>query len=117
MLALLELVRHAHDDGKGEAAIVAAQIRSVRRHYRCHRKRVSRGHSAGGALAAVMGVRYPGLVRAVAVHSGLACGAAKPVVRNRGHAERTGAGCGGSATPRAAAPSKRCGSRCSPSTA
>jgi poly(hydroxyalkanoate) depolymerase family esterase len=65
-------------DGKGEAAIVAAQIRSVRRHYRCHRKRVLvAGISAGGALAAVMGVRYPGLVRAVAVHSGLACGAAK----------------------------------------
>ncbi len=65
-------------EGKGEAAIVAAQIRSVRRHYRCHRKRVLvAGISAGGALAAVMGVRYPGLVRAVAVHSGLACGAAK----------------------------------------
>jgi poly(hydroxyalkanoate) depolymerase family esterase len=64
--------------GAGEAAIVAAQIRSVRRHYRCHRKRVLvAGISAGGALAAVMGVRYPGLVRAVAVHSGLACGAAK----------------------------------------
>src|SRR5258705_6086770 len=27
-------------EGNGEAAIVAAQIRSVRRHYRCHRKRV-----------------------------------------------------------------------------
>ncbi len=65
-------------NGKGEAAIVASQIRTVRRMYRCHRKRVLvAGMSAGGALAAVMGVRYPGLVRAVAVHSGLACGAAK----------------------------------------
>jgi poly(hydroxyalkanoate) depolymerase family esterase len=64
--------------GAGEAAIIAAQIRSVRRHYRCHRKRVLvAGISAGGALAAVLGMRYPGLVRAVAVHSGLACGAAK----------------------------------------
>jgi poly(hydroxyalkanoate) depolymerase family esterase len=64
--------------GKGEAAIVAAQIRSVRRRYRCDRKRVLvAGMSAGGALAAIMGVRYPGLVSAVAVHSGLACGAAK----------------------------------------
>ena len=64
--------------GKGEAAIVAAQIRFVRRRYRCHRKRVLvAGMSAGGAFAAVMGVRYPGLVTAVAVHSGLACGAAK----------------------------------------
>jgi poly(hydroxyalkanoate) depolymerase family esterase len=64
--------------GKGEAAIVAAQIRFVRRRYRCQRKRVLvAGMSAGGAFAAVMGLRYPGLVTAVAVHSGLACGAAK----------------------------------------
>ena len=32
--------------------------------------------SAGGALAAVLGVRSSGAVRAVVVHSGLACGAA-----------------------------------------
>ena len=63
--------------GNGEAAIVAAQIRRVRRRYRIDRKRVLvAGMSAGGALAAIMGVRYPGLVSAVAVHSGLACGAA-----------------------------------------
>ena len=63
--------------GKGEAAIVAAQIRRVRRLYRIDRKRVLvAGMSAGGALAAIMGVRYPRLVSAVAVHSGLACGAA-----------------------------------------
>lgn len=64
-------------NGNGEAAIVAAQIRSVRRAYRIDRKRVLvAGMSAGGALAAVLGVRFPGLVSAVAVHSGLACGAA-----------------------------------------
>ena len=63
--------------GAGEAAIVAAQIRSVRRRYRCHRRRVLvAGMSAGGAFAAVMGLRYPKLISAVAVHSGLACGAA-----------------------------------------
>lgn len=63
--------------GKGEAAIVAAQIRRVRRRYRIDRRRVLvAGISAGGALAAVLGVRYPNLVRGVAVHSGLACGAA-----------------------------------------
>ncbi len=63
--------------GKGEAAIVAAQIRRVRRRYRIDRRRVlAAGISAGGALAAVLGVRYPDLVRGVAVHSGLACGAA-----------------------------------------
>jgi poly(hydroxyalkanoate) depolymerase family esterase len=64
--------------GQGEAAIVAAQVRSVIRRYRIDRKRVlAAGMSAGGALAAVMGVRFPGLVTGVAVHSGLACGAAK----------------------------------------
>ncbi len=63
--------------GRGEAAIVAAQIRKVRRRYRVDRRRVLvAGISAGGALAAVLGVRYPDLVRGVAVHSGLACGAA-----------------------------------------
>ncbi|MEO8755447.1 MAG: PHB depolymerase family esterase [Casimicrobiaceae bacterium] len=64
-------------NGNGETAIVAAQIRSVRRKYRIDRKRVIvAGMSAGGALAAAVGVRFPGLVAAVAVHSGLACGAA-----------------------------------------
>jgi poly(hydroxyalkanoate) depolymerase family esterase len=64
--------------GHGEAAIVAAQIRSVCRRHRIDRRRVIvAGMSAGGALAAIMGVRFPGLVTGVAVHSGLACGAAK----------------------------------------
>jgi poly(hydroxyalkanoate) depolymerase family esterase len=64
--------------GAGEAAIVAAQIRFVRRRYRCQPKRVLvAGMSAGGAFAAVMGLRFPRLVTAVAVHSGLACGAAR----------------------------------------
>jgi poly(hydroxyalkanoate) depolymerase family esterase len=68
--------------GKGEAAIVAAQIRSVRRTYRVDRKRVLvAGMSAGGALAAVLGVHFPGLISAVAVHSGLACGAASSALK------------------------------------
>ena len=63
--------------GSGEAAIVAAQIRSVLRRFRIDRRRViAAGMSAGGAMAAVLGVRHPGLVTAVAVHSGLPCGAA-----------------------------------------
>jgi poly(3-hydroxybutyrate) depolymerase len=63
--------------GAGEAAIVAAQIVEVRRRYRARRERVFvAGLSAGGALAAVLGLRYPRLVRGVFVHSGLACGAA-----------------------------------------
>ena len=64
--------------GKGEAAIIAEQIRAVSRRYRCDRKRVLvAGMSAGGAMAAAMGARHPELVSAVAVHSGAACGAAK----------------------------------------
>ncbi len=63
--------------GAGESAIVAAMIRKVRRRYRADRHRVLVvGMSAGGALAAALGVRHPKLVHAVAVHSGLACGAA-----------------------------------------
>jgi poly(hydroxyalkanoate) depolymerase family esterase len=64
--------------GKGEAAIIAEQIRAVSRRYRCDRKRVLvAGMSAGGAMAAAMGARHPDVVSAVAVHSGAACGAAK----------------------------------------
>ena len=63
--------------GAGEAAIVAAQIVQVRRRYRARRERVFvAGLSAGGALAAVLGLRHPRLVRGILVHSGLACGAA-----------------------------------------
>ncbi len=63
--------------GRGETAIVAAMIRSVRRRYRADRRRVMAvGMSAGGALVAALGVRHPEVVHAVAVHSGLACGAA-----------------------------------------
>lgn len=66
--------------GAGEAAIVAAQIVDVRRRYRARRERVwVVGLSAGAALAAVMGLRHPRLVRGVMAHSGLACGAASSV--------------------------------------
>ena len=67
--------------GNGEAAIVAAQIVAVRRRYRARRERVFvAGLSAGGALAAILGLRYPRLVGGVFVHSGLACGAASAAV-------------------------------------
>ena len=63
--------------GWGETAIVAAQVRAVRRKYRIDRKRVFvAGMSAGGGLAAVLGVRRPELVAGVFIHSGVACGAA-----------------------------------------
>jgi poly(3-hydroxybutyrate) depolymerase len=68
--------------GAGEAAIVAAQIVHVRRRYRARRERVFvGGFSAGGALAAVLGLRHPRLVRGILVHSGLACGAASSPAR------------------------------------
>jgi poly(hydroxyalkanoate) depolymerase family esterase len=63
--------------GKGEAAIVAKMIRTVARSWRADPARVVvAGMSAGAALAAILGLRYPGLVRAVVTHSGIACGAA-----------------------------------------
>jgi poly(hydroxyalkanoate) depolymerase family esterase len=63
--------------GWGETAIVAAQIRAVRRSYRIDRRRVFvAGLSSGGALAAALGLRRPDLVAGVFVHSGIACGAA-----------------------------------------
>lgn len=63
--------------GRGEAAIVAAQVRAVRRAYRAHPRRVFVvGMSAGGCLAAVLGLRLARMFAAVGVHSGVACGAA-----------------------------------------
>jgi poly(3-hydroxybutyrate) depolymerase len=64
-------------EGKGEAAIMAAMVKSVRRRYRVHPRRIfAAGMSAGGAMAATLGVRYTELFAGVFVHSGLACGAA-----------------------------------------
>jgi poly(hydroxyalkanoate) depolymerase family esterase len=63
--------------GRGETAIVAAQVKAV-----CHDFRVDRGKvfvagfSSGGALAAALAVRYPELFAGAFVHSALACGAA-----------------------------------------
>ena len=66
--------------GHGEVAIVAAQVRSVQRTYGVHARRVFvAGLSAGGALAAALGVRHPDLFAGIFVHSGLACGAASNV--------------------------------------
>jgi poly(hydroxyalkanoate) depolymerase family esterase len=63
--------------GSGEAAIVAAQIASVRRTYRAHPRRMFvAGMSAGGAMAAVMAVQHSELFSGVIIHSGLPCGAA-----------------------------------------
>jgi poly(hydroxyalkanoate) depolymerase family esterase len=63
--------------GRGEAAIVVAQVRAVRRQYRVHPRRIFvAGFSSGGGLAAALGVRHTSLFAGVFVHSGLACNAA-----------------------------------------
>src|SRR5262249_53364802 len=63
--------------GRGEAAIVAAQVRAVRRAYRAHPRRLFvAGMSGGGCLAAVLGLRLARMCAGVGVHSGVACGAA-----------------------------------------
>jgi poly(3-hydroxybutyrate) depolymerase len=49
----------------------------VRRLYRVHKGRIfAAGFSAGGCLAAVLGMRHPKLFAGVFVHSGAPCGAA-----------------------------------------
>lgn len=68
---------HATVAGRGETAIVYSQVKSVRRAYRVHPRRIFVvGMSAGGTLAATLGVRHPDLFSGVFVHSSLAAGAA-----------------------------------------
>lgn len=63
--------------GKGEAAIVAAQVLAVRRAYGAHPRRMFvAGFSSGACLASVLGLRFARLFAAVGVHSGVACAAA-----------------------------------------
>ncbi|HVF64491.1 MAG TPA: PHB depolymerase family esterase [Casimicrobiaceae bacterium] len=63
-------------NGYGEAAIVAKMIEKIAKRFSVERESVAAGGiSAGGSLAAILGLRYPDLIGNVFVHSGVACGA------------------------------------------
>lgn len=63
--------------GAGETAILAAQIRTVRRRYRVQRKRVfAAGLSSGAGLVATLALANSRLLTGMFLHSGIAAGAA-----------------------------------------
>lgn len=67
--------------GRGEPALLAALTQAIVADYEADAARVYvAGLSAGGAMADILGQRYPEVFAAVGVHSGLPCGAANDVM-------------------------------------
>lgn len=69
--------REDQQRGAGEPSILAAMAQSIGQRYAVDGARIYvAGLSAGGAMAAVLGVTHPDVFAAIGIHSGLACGSA-----------------------------------------